>query len=412
MRQSSSLLTVLGLGIAAAGFASVVAVSTAAAADQKPTVSKALAKPLKAAQEALQAKKYADAIAKLRDVQNMPGRTAFDDYTINEMLGYADVRTGNYAEAARVYEATLDSGYVAAGDVASRVRALAQLNYQTKNYDKAIEFGNRSIKGGYADDEMYTLVGQAYYVKGDLNGTLRFMNKYVDDLEKAGRTPKEQSLQIIMSACAKKNDDACTTRSLESLVARYPKPEYWQNLLYSLISAPNNSDNLQLNIFRLAAEVDILKRPDDYTEMAQLAMEAGLPGEAQAILEKGFARNLFSEGRTKDKNARLLESARKLSVADKASLPSLESQAKSGDQNVKLGMAYLSYEQFDKAAAAIQRGIAKGGVKNPEEASIALGIAQLHLKNKEEALKAFRAAKGDSKLSRVASLWALHAQQS
>ena len=114
------------------------------------------------------------------------------------------------------------------------MRALAQVNYQIKNYDKAIEFGNRAVKGGFADDDMYTLVGQAYYIKGDYKGTQKFVDDYVDSQVKAGKTPKEQTLQLLMSSCVKLDDPACTTSALEQLVAYYPKTEYWQNLLYSM----------------------------------------------------------------------------------------------------------------------------------------------------------------------------------
>jgi hypothetical protein len=41
------------------------------------------------------------------------------------------------------------------------------------------------------------------------------------------------------------------------------------------------------------SEVDVLESPSDYNEMAQLALEAGSPGEAQKVLEKGFAANVF-----------------------------------------------------------------------------------------------------------------------
>ena len=59
--------------------------------------------------------------------------------------------------------------------------ALAQVNYQIKNYDKAIEFGNRAVKGGYARrTTLYTLVAQAYYLKDDYSTTQQFVESYVE----------------------------------------------------------------------------------------------------------------------------------------------------------------------------------------------------------------------------------------
>jgi tetratricopeptide (TPR) repeat protein len=402
------------------GFTSIatlsVGVSTVAvAADEKPKVSKAAAKPLKAAQEAMQAKNYPEALNKLKEVQGLSGTTPYDQHLMNEMFGFVYVRTQNYPEAAKALEAGLNSGFLEASELPQRIKALAQVNYQIKNYDKAIEFGNRAIKDGIADDDMYTLVGQAYYIKEDYKGALKFIESYVDTQVKAGKTPKEQPLQLIMSSCVKLDDSECTTRALERMVAYYPKPEYWQNLLYAMFqSQDKTAEKSLLNVYRLASEVDVLKRPEDYTEMAQLAIEQGSPGEAVRILEKGFSKGVFAEQRDKDRNQRLLESAKKQSATDQASLSKIEKDttaAKTGDKDVSLGLAYLSYEQYPKAIEALNRGLAKGSVRNEPEARLLLGIAQLKSGDKDEATKTFHQVKGNATLERLANLWTLHAKQ-
>jgi hypothetical protein len=78
-----------------------------------------------------------------------------------------------------------------------------------------------------------------------------------------------------------------------------------------------------------------------------------------------------------------------------------------GDNDVKLGAAYLSYGELPKAVEALQRGITKGGVKNPDEAAILLGIAHLRAGNKPEAAKAFNMANKDATMTRIAKLWLL-----
>jgi len=401
----------------AAGLASVVlalGASTAAPAEDGPKVSKPEAKTLKAAQDAMAAKKYQDALAKLHDAQNIAGKTAYDQYLIDEMLGFIAVRTKDYAEAARSLEASFNSPYFDKAQIPQRVNALAQINYTLRNYDKAVDFGTRAVKGGYADEEMYTLLSQAYYLKGDNRGTKRFVEGYVEDLIKRGQTPKEQLLQLIMSACSKLEDSDCVTHSLERLVTYYPKTEYWQNLLYSLFQVREQSDNNRLNLYRLALEVDALKQPDDYTEMAQLALDAGSPGEAQSILEKGFEKKVFPDARAQAKNKRLLDSAKHRAAADLAALPKMDKDAaadKNGAKDVAVGLAYLGYHQYDKAVTALSRGLSKPGVHNEAEARLLLGIAELEAGKKDEAVKSFKAVKGDPKLERLANLWNLHARQ-
>lgn len=414
MARTTNLLAALALGVAMSAAPAFVP-GGAAFAQDKPKVSKAAAKPLKAAQDAMNAKKYQESIAKLKEVEATSGKNDYDEYLMNEMYGFNYVRLRQFNEAARYLEAGFNSPHFDQSQAASRVTALAQVNYQLKNYDKAIDFGNRAIKGGFADDDMYTLVGQAYYIKGDHKGTVRFMSNYVDAIEKRGGTPKEQHLELIMSSCIKLEDPECTTNALERLVARYPKPVYWQNLMSALFQA-QNTDKQQLHIYRLANEVGVLKRPEDYTEMAQLAIEQGSPGEAQRILEKGMQQEVFKEQRDKDRNQRLLDSAKKQAATDRAGIPKMAQEVEganaTSDRLVGLGIAYLSYEQYDKAADAFAKALEKPNVRNPDEVRIFLGIAQLKSQNKDAAVKAFRSVKTDPKLSRIASLWALHAQQS
>jgi tetratricopeptide (TPR) repeat protein len=169
-----------------------------------------------------------------------------------------------------------------------------------------------------------------------------------------------------------------------------------------------------LHVYRLASEVDVLKRPDDYTEYAQLAIEAGSPGEAVNILEKGMQKNVFTDARSLDKNKRLLESAQKQAASDKAGLDKIASDAasaKTGDKDVSVGLAYIGYKEYAKAVAALERGLAKPGVQNEAEARLLLGIAQLGAGKKDEAQKSFKSVKGDAKLEHLANLWSLHARQ-
>jgi tetratricopeptide (TPR) repeat protein len=418
MKVTSNLVKALALS-AVLVFAGGVVVSAAYAADaekpkEEPKVSKAVAKPLKAAQDALTAKNYPEAIAKLQEVQNLSGKSPYDEHVMNELLGVAYVRQNQFPEAAKYLEPGLNSGFLAESEVPNRVRALAQVNYQIKNYDKAIEFGGRAVKGGFADDDMYTLVGQAYYIKGDYKGSQKFLADYVDSQVKSGKQPKEQTLQLLMSSCVKQDDAGCTTSSLEELVAYYPKTEYWQNLLYSMFQQQGQTDKSLLQVYRLATEVDVLKRPEDYTEFAQLAIEAGSPGEAVSVLEKGIQKNVFTDARLLEKAKRLLDSAQKQATTDKASLEKVASDAaaaKTGQKDVGVGLAYLSYKNYAKAYEAFERGLAKPGVQNEAEARLLLGIAALGAGKKDDAQKAFKAVKGDPKLERIANLWSLHARQ-
>ncbi|MBV8306284.1 MAG: tetratricopeptide repeat protein, partial [Gammaproteobacteria bacterium] len=355
-----------------------------------------------------------DAISKLKAAEALPNKTPGDQYLIDEMLAFAYIRTQNYAEAGKYLEAQLDSGLTPQSQQPTMVKQLATINYQTKNYDKAIDFGNRAIKGGFADEQIKTIVGQSYYLKGDWKNTLKFEQDLVNAQVKAGQTPSLESLQLIYSSCTKMQDEACQTHAMEQLVQYYPKPEEWAQLLYGMRKETTSNETDLLQTYRLMLETDVLKDASDYTEMAELALDAGSPGEAQHVLEKAQEKNAFTDQRSKDRAQRLLDSAKKRAAADQAGLPKLAQEAdtsKTGDKNVAVGRAYLGYGQYDKAADQLSQGLTKGGVKNEADARLTLGIAQLKAGHKDDAVKTFKAVKGDPALERLANLWSLRAKQ-
>lgn len=415
MKVTGLSLRALLLGAAAAAIVGFVP-GTPVFAQAKQQPSAKLAKPLHDVQEDINNKKYSDAIAKLKEAEGITPKTPYDQHLINEFLGFAYIKTNNYADAAKVYEAELEDGFLTPAESTQRLRQVTELNYQLKNYDKAIEYGNRAIKGGNADEQIRTIVGQSYYLKGDWKGTIKFEEAMVDAEVKAGQTPKSENLQLILSSCVKINDPACETRALEKIVTYYPKPDYWYQLLYAQRQQATGNDADTLQVYRLMFEVDVLKNADDYSEMASLAMDAGSPGEARTVLERAFSRNVFTEQRVKDRNQRLLDKAKQASATDQAALPKQEKEAEAsttGQKNVGVGLAYYGYGQYDKAIEQLSKGLTKGGLgKNEEQAQLLLGIAQLKGGQKDPALKSFQAVKGDDQtIDRLATLWALHAKQ-
>jgi len=413
--KTSSTFACLLLAGAALGAAGLLAPATALAqaAAAKQTNSAKLAKPLKEAHDDLGAKKFPEAIAKLKEADGIAGKTPYDQHLINDMLAYAYIKTNDYPEAAKAMEAEVDDGFTTGPELQQKVRGLSEVYYQLKNYDKAVEYGQRALKGGFGDDHTKTIVGQAYYLKGDWKGTLKFEDEQVTSTIKAGGTPALEPLQLILSACAKLEDSACQTKALERLVAYYPKPEYWSNLLLSLLKVTANSDTNTLEVYRLMFDVDVLKSADDYSEMAGLALDAGTPGDAQRVLQRAFERNVFTDKRSMDKNQRLLEKAKQAAAADQASLDKTAKEAEAaptGGKNAGMGLAYLSYGQYDKAVDEFTKAISKGSLRNAADTQLLLGIAELKAGHRDDAVKAWKAVKGDPVLERLASLWILHAQ--
>jgi hypothetical protein len=139
-------------------------------------------------------------------------------------------------------------------------------------------------------------------------------------------------------------------------------------------------------------------------------MAQGLPGEAQAILEKGQQKKIFDNAaRERDHANRLMGEAKQAAALDKSTLEKQDASARAkptGDADAKLGAAYLSYGENEKAIEALKRGLGKGGVKSADEAQLLLGMAYVRASNNAEAAKAFGAVQ-DAAMARIAKLWLL-----
>ncbi|HEX4049257.1 MAG TPA: hypothetical protein VHY19_00065 [Steroidobacteraceae bacterium] len=406
-------VAVIGLASAAALSLSGIA-QAAEKADKQPTVSACLAKSLKAAQDAKNANNYDLEIQKIKEAQNTPkcNKSPFDEYLMNSWLGVAYIGTKDYADAATALQAAAESQYTTSAGRRQMLQAVVSIYSQLRQYPKAIAAGQAAIKAGNADAPVYVTVASAQESLGQHKEAADTIQRLID---KEGTKPEEKYLEFQWEAYGKANDQADAAKVIDKLVTLYPKPDYWANALQPLAKMTVSDAHLQLEIYRLMFDVGVLKLPQDFGEMAELAYDAGYPGETVAVLQKAFAQNIFTNPSDSMRYQHLMMTAMGKAQTDQASLAAQESKAQSaagGDQLVGVGAAYLSYGQADKAVSVIEAGIAKGGLKRPEEANLLLGIAQLRSHDAAAAHRSFDkvASSSNPGYAQLGRLWMLHSQ--
>ena len=414
MTRVRSLTVALSLALGTLAVVPLMVPTTVEAAD-KPKVSKAVGEPLKKAQEAMGKKQFDVALSEINKAKAVEKRSAFEDYQIDEFLGYILIQQKKYSEAATVYERMLTSGQMPPEQVDDRTKAVSQMYFQVKEYKKAAEWAKKWLEKHPGNEDMTVLLAQSYYLLDNYKDAASTMSQVVAATEKAGQQPKENYLQIVLSSHFKLQNNDGISDALKKMVRYYPKPEYWDNLIDINRRKSAGGDRLTLGFYRLMSDVGVLKDKGDYMEMAQLGIEAGVPGESEQIVEKGISTGILkSDDKTEQgRYDRLLAAAKKQAAADRASLGQLAKDAEkapTGQADVGLGQAYLSYGQYDEAIAALERGIKKGSVTDADDAQISLGIAHLKKGQKDQARQAFKAVKADSKWSSLADLWVVRTQ--
>ncbi len=372
-------------------------------------------KPLQSAQELIKARKYKDALAKVRDADAVSGKTAYEISIIERMRFVAANNAGDIDTAAKSVDALLASGKLGAGEQQKFAQAIADSYYRAKEYAKSITWTQRYFKEGGNDGQMRVLLAQSYYLSGDYANAAKELGIEIRAVEKAGGKPAEDRLTMLASCYVNLNDMGGYVGTLEKLATHYPKKEYWADLLHRIQRKPGFADRLSLDVYRLKLASGNLGGAGDYMEMAQLALQAGYPAEAKKIVDDGYAKNLLGSGAASeiDRHKRLRDLVLKQLTDDQKNLAQGETQAnaaKDGTGLVNIGYNFVLNGQNDKGLAMMEKGIAKGGLKRPEDAKLHLGHAYLLAGQKAKAVEAFKGVQGGDGTADLARLWVLQAQ--
>jgi tetratricopeptide (TPR) repeat protein len=380
-------------------------------AQAQETLRPEIGKPLQAAQELLKEGKYKDALAKVREADAVGDRTPYENYILDRMRASAAAGAGDDATATKSFEAALTSGRLQTGEKLQILEAVANVSYRAKDYAKAIEWSQRYFKEGGSSEQMNNLQASAHYLSGDYAGLVKDMQQKVQAVESSVPIVDETTLRMLAASYAKLGDDAGYMGTLEKLLIHHPKKDYWAEMLARIQTKPSFSDRLTLDVYRLRIVTGTLNEPAQYLELAELALQDGLPAEAKKVVEAGYAAGKLGTGADAGRHQRLRDMANRQAAEDEKSLGA-DVIGRNAEALVSTGQALVSVGRVDEGIGLIDKGIAKGGLKHPEEAKLHLGQAYLTGGNKNKAVEVFKSIKGADGVSDLARLWAIHASHS
>ena len=378
------------------------ALATASAQGLRPEVGK----PLQQAGELLKGGKAREALAKVREAEGVPGTTTAERLTIDRMKAAAAQRAGDQTTAIQALEAI--HGRVGGAEAGQVAEQLASAYAQLRNNGKAVEWANRAVAAGNNSATIRQLQQYLQTASGDYAAILREAAAAVTGAEQAGRRPEEGDLLRLADA-QQRQGHAGYVNTLEKLVLYYPKKDYWSAYLGRLPRKSGFADRFALDVLRLRLASGTLSKTEDFMEMAQLSLQAGLPTESLRIIEQGYKSGALGTGAEAARHQRLRDLATKRLEETRAKMAEQASEAatvKDGEGLVRIGFAYASMGDAEKGVQLIQQGIAKGGLKHPEDAKLRLGMAQLQsTRFRSAAAQTLRSVKGNDGAADIARLW-------
>ena len=393
-----------------------VSPQTAFAAEKEQQISRGIAKEMTAAQKALQANQWQEALKNLDAAEakanDKPPLTPFDMKTIHYFKAFANVKLNNLKAAQTEFEKALATGAATAEEKAQYTKTLFGIAASTQQFQKAIDYGKEMADAGSATPNDLAIIAQSYFQLKDCKNSAVWVDKAVAASRKAGEAPKENLYLFKLQCASDASDNAAMIPVLTDLIKLNNKSSYWNTLL-RIERQDERDDHNTLMLYRVMYDTNAMTVGSDYVEMAQLLGDAALPAEAQSVLEKAMAAGLITDAQ-KERTNRLLNSFKTRADSDKKGQTQFDAEATkspAGELDVKLGEVYYGLGDYQNAVTAINRGLQKGQIKHLDEAYVYLGRAQVALKNYPDAKKAFAGLKSVPDISpRVQKLWDLYAE--
>jgi hypothetical protein len=397
--MSKIRLAHLGLVMAALGFTAatpVLGLSTAYAAE---TMRPEIGIPLQAAQALMKQGKNREALAKLNEAERANGKTANEDYLIERVRAAAASAAGDNDAAAKSFEALIASGKLSAGEREKFTEGLVGIHMRARDFGKANATINRLLKDKN-DPKLRAYLVQNYYSMGNYS-------QAETELKQMG-TLSEDQLGLLANIYLKKGDKVAYVNTIEKLAASYPKASYWTDLLNRVTGTPTFSNRLTVDVYRLKLANNLLKKPSDFVEMAQLLIQARAPAEAIKVIDKGYKSGILGVGAEAERHQRLKALAEK-TLADRNKNQAVEEaelvKTKDNDGLLAMGYGLVQAGQADKGLAMMTAAIKAGGLRNPEDAKLRLGEAYAAAGKKQQAITTLKTVGGKDGTAELARYW-------
>jgi hypothetical protein len=390
--MSKFRLAHLGLVLAALGFTAAAPVVGLAPAYAAETLRPEVGKPLVEAQHLMKSGKNKEALAKLRELDKVSGKSANETYLIERTRAGAASAAGDYDTAAKSFEYLISSGKLSATEKGQFSEGLIGIYMRAGDLNKANAAIERQLKE-HDDPKLRAYLMQNYYKQGNIKA----LENELHTAEKNGRLSEDQ-LGMLANIQLKKNDKAGYVNTIEKLAASYPKAQYWNDLLNRVQSKPGFSGRLAVDVYRLKLANNLMKKPSEFMEMAQLVLQAGAPAEALKVIDKGYKAGALGTGPDAARHQRLKDLAEKNLAEQNKTLAATEAQLrKDGDNDglADLGYALVQSGQADKGLKMMQAASKAGDLKHPEDVKLHLGEAYAVAGKKQQAINTFKSVGGD-----------------
>ncbi|HZF42350.1 MAG TPA: tetratricopeptide repeat protein [Sphingomonadaceae bacterium] len=348
---------------------------------------------LAALQTAVLAKDAAGIVAAMGPAQ-AAATTPDDKYTLAQLQYRVAKDNNNATGQLAAMEALIASGGVAAADLPSLYNNIGVMSFDAKDFKRAGAAFERLLQLSPDNSDAAINLSAIRLREGRKAEGLPLLERGIA-LKLAAGQPVSDDLYRRAVALATDNKMAPQANKLtRDWLAAYPTEQNWRDAMSNYRFLNPLDQAAELDRLRLMRAARALHGERAYGEYAETALIAGLPGEAQKVLEEGIAARAVD--RTKPLYRDLLQRSTAGAAKDRPTLADSESKAASAATGrIAQGTAdaHLSYGNYAKAATLYRTAMTKGGV-DANVINTRLGIALAMSGDKAGATAAFSAVTG------------------
>jgi tetratricopeptide (TPR) repeat protein len=410
--------TALGLVLAASGIASTPAMAKEKppAASPTPALSKAFRDAAGPVQVAIKAGAFADLAPKVAAVE-AAAQSPYEKFVAGQFRLSLAVNNKDVPAQVKAKEAMVASGGTPPDLVGPLNFEVGFDNYSAGNYQRAIQLLTEAERVGFKNEQLPVLMADTNFKMGAVPAGLAIMEKAVAARKAAGQTSPEDWYKRTRAGAfnAKPRLDGEVTKWSRLMLMAYPTPLNWNDALVLYRDYPAKGAAITMDVFRLMRATKSLSGQAEYREYASLATEAGLPGEAKAVIDEGTALGKIPAG---DRNmVELRAMALSKIPADRAGLPAAEKRGEASRRAaLATAEAYFAYGEDAKAIALYRLALKQKSPTDADKTAIDADAANMHLGM--ALLRSGQVAEAKTALSAVtgtraelAALWMLWADQ-
>ena len=372
-----------------------------------PTMRESVYKKLSAAQIAAEEERFDDALKEIGAIAKIKKLNSYELAQMHSFYAYIYYSQENYTAAIDSYRQVLAQEDLPEALQLSTLYTLAQLYLVEENYQSAVDYLNQWF--GLANSpngSAYYLLATCYYQLAQYRNALTPIKSAIALAGSGGTNSRslETWYVLLRGLYFELEESQNFADVLVTMTRLFPKKEYWMQL--SSAYGQLEDDDKQLMTLEFVYLQGMFDRSQEYTNLAQLLMQADLPHRGSLIMEEGFDKGLIKQD---ERNLRLLSQSYVMAQDDAKAIVPLAAAAKlteGGQLYYQLASSQLNLQMDAEAAASARKALDKGGLRRRDQVYILLGMALYNQGHLNSAKEAFReAVKADKRSRKVGTQW-------